>query len=175
MVPAVCDIGSGTVFLVVIGFSHGRAPVHHQALIVLVRHAGVAYVEIFRGVSWFVLQRDFREVRLLEQQACFLEVLEVEFLRGVVQVDVFIGGGVFRVSLEGLAHAGEVARELVCEHLLVGGHFGIELFDFRCEGGGHFNERFVGSAQMLLLLREDGIFFPVELGLLLRVFVGVIR
>ena len=97
----------------------------------------------------------------------FFEVLEVEFLCGVVRLDVFVGGGVFRVSLEGLAHAGEVARELVCEHFLVGGHFGIELFDFRCEGGGHFNERFVGSAQMLLLLREDGIFFPIEFGLLL--------
>ena len=181
---AVCDIGGGAVFLVVVGFGHGRAPVHHQAFVVFVRHAGVAYIEFFRSVSRLVLQTELREVRLLEQQARFLEVLEVELLRGVVQVDVFIGGGVFRVGLEGLAHAGEVACEFVGEHLLVGGHFGIELLDLRREGSGHFHERFVGSAQMLLFLREDGVFFSIEFargvacgiepGLPLRVFVGAV-
>ncbi|MFR4802668.1 MAG: hypothetical protein ACLT98_04700 [Eggerthellaceae bacterium] len=96
--------------------------------------------------------RDFREVRLLEQQACFLEVLEVEFLRGVVQVDVFVGGGVFRVSRRPRP-CWRSARELVCEHFLSAAT-SASSFDFRCEGGGHFNERFVGSAQMLLLPRE---------------------
>ena len=58
MVRAVGDIGGGAVFLVVIGFGHRRAPVHHEAPVVLVGDARIADVELFGGIARLELQDD---------------------------------------------------------------------------------------------------------------------
>ena len=91
----------------------------------------------------------------MQKQAHLLEILEVELLGGVVQVDRFVRRGEFGVGLERLAHAGEVAGEFVGEHLLVGGHVAVELFDLGGDRTLHAAQGGVDLRKMALLLLEN--------------------
>ena len=93
----------------------------------------------------------------MHEQAHLLQVLEVELLGGVIQVDRLIGRGEFSIGLEGFAHAGEVAGELVGEHLLIGRHVVVELLDLGDQSLFHGLELRIGLAQVPTLFDQDGV------------------
>ncbi len=161
---AVRLVGGGAVGLVVVHLGHGAAPVHHQALVVLVGKAGVADVELFGLGACAVLQDHFREVRLRLQDADGGELVGGGALGAVVRVDDAVHVGVLDVRFLLLAVAGEVRGQLVGHVLLVflgllGGfaHLRQNAFLHGFDGG-------VGLGKMCLLFSEDGVLRIVDSG-----------
>ena len=154
---AVGHVRGAAVVLVVVGLGHGRAPVHHEAAVVLVQDAGGADVELLGLLPGLELQGDFGEVGLLEQKLHLGELGRVGVLRQVVPVDHAVHGREVRVGLHRVGVGGEVGRELLRHRLLVGRRLALRALHLAHEGAPDLLELRVGVREVALLLVEDGV------------------
>ena len=154
---AVGHVGGAAVVLVVVGLGHRRAPVHHEAAVVLVRDAGRADVELLGFLPGLELQGDLGEVRLLEQELHLGELGGVRVLRQVVPIDHAVHGREVRVGLHRVGVGGEVGRELLGHRLLVGRRLALRTLHLAHEGAPDLLELRVSFGEVTLLLAEDGV------------------
>ena len=150
-------VGGAAVVLVVVGLGHRRAPVHHEAAVVLVRDAGRADVELLGLLAGLELQGDLGEVRLLQEQLHLGELGGVGVLREVVPVDHAVHGREVGVGLHRVSVGGEVGRELLGHRLLIGRCLALRALHLEHEGAPDLLELRVGVREVMLLLVENGV------------------